>query len=219
MYRTSRPFRIIPRVLALKKTAHMLFMSVKPIGNLLLMGVIFYVIFAIWGVQLFAGKFFYCTESIVNTSKPYVCEKAGGTLVGSATYVNTMYTPSIQYNNNTSSSSISSSSSSSTTTSISSSSVKRPEGCTVSVYQVRNKQDCEVGHGEWKRRQYHFDNAMEVTSSAIQCIIYLVNTISHTCYVITMMDTHTLFMSKAMLTLFVVSSKDGWAEIMRYCFG
>ena len=69
IYRTTRPFRIVQRSVALQQTVHMLCMSVRPIGNLLLLGTMFYLIFAIWGVQMLKGRLFYCDKSTVDTSE------------------------------------------------------------------------------------------------------------------------------------------------------
>lgn len=138
IYRTVRPFRIIPRVPPVKQTMHMLYVSVRPVGNLLLVGAVFYIIFAILGVQMFKGKLYWCNIDVVNTELPSVCEAVGGLYNVSA------------------------------------------GACDIALHSVLDKTDCELGGGIWQRREYNFDNVVE-----------------------------------AVLTLFVVSSRDGWIEIMR----
>jgi hypothetical protein len=137
MYRTIRPFRIIPRVPPVQQTLHMLYVSVRPIGNLLLVGAVFYIIFAILGVQMFKGKMYFCDIDEVETNLPYICTAVDG------------------YYNSSS-------------------------GCSIEPYLVRTQADCIGGGGAWGRRHYHFDNVVSAT-----------------------------------LTLFLVSSRDGWIEIMQ----
>ena len=136
IYRTTRPFRIVQRSITLKQTVHMLCMSVRPIWNLLLLGSLFYLIFAIWGMQMFKGRMFYCDVSIVDTNDTMACYAANGTFSF--------------------------------------------DGCSTPPYPVMFAADCELAGGTWLRHRNNFDNIME-----------------------------------AMLTLFVISSRDGWAEVMR----
>lgn len=139
LYRTFRPFRIVQRISSLRHTVHMLVISMRPIGNLLFIGIIFYVIFAIWGVQTFKGRFFYCTLEEVATDAPGPCTILGG-----------VYDPTVGL-------------------------------CSRRPYSVRTRNDCAVAGGDFLRHRYNFDNVLE-----------------------------------AMLTLFVISSRDSWAEVMRH---
>lgn len=150
---TLRPVRIIPRVPSVKRTMHMLYASVRPIGNVLIMCGVFFIIFAIWGVQLYRGQLSFCEPgaNVTTSASPSDtvfydavptsdarCSYAGGTWDGVV--------------------------------------------CSVSPFKIVTKRDCEVFGGAWKNRQYNFDN-----------------------------------LANAIVTLFVVSSLDGWVEIMRTC--
>lgn len=158
IYRTFRPFRLVQRIPSLKQTLRMLLMSVRPIGNLLLMGSVFYIIFAIWGVQMFKGGFFFCSLETVNTGDPRICQSAQSAAYNTTRWASNQ-TVSIADSND---------------------SFGNDSNCSVSSYLVENEHDCKVAGGVWNRRQYNFDNVWE-----------------------------------ALVTLFVVSSRDGWTEIMR----
>lgn len=170
LYRTFRPFRLVQRIPSLKETLRMLLMSVKPIGNLLLMGSVFYIIFAIWGVQMFKGHFFFCSVDTVDTTQPVVCDAAklstyGGPAFGSSVPITR--DEALLVPGNLSLLGFSASG-------------RNSSRCSIAVYPVEDARDCNVAGGKWSRRRYNFDNVLE-----------------------------------ALVTLFVVSSRDGWTEIMR----
>ncbi|XP_055678127.1 voltage-dependent T-type calcium channel subunit alpha-1G isoform X3 [Lutzomyia longipalpis] len=60
LLRSLRPLRVINRAPGLKLVVQTLLSSLRPIGNILLICVTFFVIFGILGVQLFKGTFYYC---------------------------------------------------------------------------------------------------------------------------------------------------------------
>ncbi|XP_035254709.1 voltage-dependent T-type calcium channel subunit alpha-1I-like isoform X3 [Anguilla anguilla] len=72
LLRTLRPLRVISRAPGLKLVVETLITSLKPIGNIVLICCAFFIIFGILGVQLFKGKFFYCSgpdvKNITNKS-------------------------------------------------------------------------------------------------------------------------------------------------------
>ncbi|XP_031167426.2 voltage-dependent T-type calcium channel subunit alpha-1H-like [Sander lucioperca] len=73
LLRAMRPLRLIKRAPKLKLAVEALLASVKPIGNIVLICCIFLFFYAILGVQLFKGKFFYCagqdTRNITNKTE------------------------------------------------------------------------------------------------------------------------------------------------------
>ncbi|XP_053300102.1 voltage-dependent T-type calcium channel subunit alpha-1I [Pleuronectes platessa] len=72
LLKTLRPLRVISRAPGLKLVVETLITSLKPIGNIVLICCAFFIIFGILGVQLFKGKFFYCSgpdvKNITNKS-------------------------------------------------------------------------------------------------------------------------------------------------------
>ncbi len=60
LFRALQPLRIVHRLQMLRKTVETLFLSVRPISNVFLIGAVFYFIFAVFGVQLFKGAFHSC---------------------------------------------------------------------------------------------------------------------------------------------------------------
>ncbi|KAJ8263901.1 hypothetical protein GJAV_G00142880 [Gymnothorax javanicus] len=61
LLRTLRPLRVISRAPGLKLVVETLITSLKPIGNIVLICCAFFIIFGILGVQLFKGKFYFCS--------------------------------------------------------------------------------------------------------------------------------------------------------------
>lgn len=107
-----RPLRVINRAPGLKLVVQTLLSSLKPIGNIVLICCTFFIIFGIFGVQLFKGTFYYCDGD--------------------------------------------------------------------NVKDVKNKSDCLERYGNsWINRKYNFDD-----------------------------------LGKALMSLFVLSSRDGWVNIM-----
>jgi len=60
--RVLRPLRAINRAKGLKKVVQCLIVSVKTIGNIVIVTILLEFCFAVIGVQLFKGKFFFCTD-------------------------------------------------------------------------------------------------------------------------------------------------------------
>ncbi|XP_031138253.1 voltage-dependent T-type calcium channel subunit alpha-1H-like isoform X1 [Sander lucioperca] len=73
LLRAMRPLRVIKRAPKLKLAVEALLASVKPIGHIVLICCTFLFFYAILGVQLFKGKFFYCvgqdTRNITNKTE------------------------------------------------------------------------------------------------------------------------------------------------------
>merc|ERR1719382_461705 len=65
--RVLRPLRAINRAKGLKKVVQCLIVSVKTISNIVIVTLLLVFLFAVIGVQLFKGKFFYCTDESKNT--------------------------------------------------------------------------------------------------------------------------------------------------------
>ncbi|XP_066933924.1 voltage-dependent T-type calcium channel subunit alpha-1H-like isoform X2 [Clytia hemisphaerica] len=81
-FRTLRPLRVISRAPGLKIVVETLIHSLVPIGNLLIVGLVFFTIFGILGVQLFKGKFHHCTglseSDLENVVTKEDCQNLGG---------------------------------------------------------------------------------------------------------------------------------------------
>ena len=71
VFRALRPLRVIKRVPELKTVVESLFRSAPTLGNVILLLGMFWLIFGILGVQLFAGKFYFCNDG--NVAGAYDC--------------------------------------------------------------------------------------------------------------------------------------------------
>ncbi|KAL9954360.1 hypothetical protein ACROYT_G041885 [Oculina patagonica] len=60
--RALRPLRAVSRLEGMKVVVNALFSAIPGIGNVLLVSLLFWLIFSILGVQLFAGKFYKCQD-------------------------------------------------------------------------------------------------------------------------------------------------------------
>jgi hypothetical protein len=82
LLRTLRPLRVISTNVAMKLIVAALFESVGAIANVVVVVVAVWTMFAIFGMNLFAGKFYYCRMdgeySYVELTL-HACENAGGT--------------------------------------------------------------------------------------------------------------------------------------------
>lgn len=67
--RVLRPLRAINRAKGLKHVVQCVFVAVKTIGNIMLVTMLFQFLFAVIGVQLFKGTFFYCTDEKMLTAE------------------------------------------------------------------------------------------------------------------------------------------------------
>ncbi|XP_035871899.1 voltage-dependent L-type calcium channel subunit alpha-1S isoform X2 [Phyllostomus discolor] len=79
--RVLRPLRAINRAKGLKHVVQCVFVAIRTIGNIVLVTTLLQFIFACIGVQLFKGKFFYCTDPSKMTEDecrgPYYVYKDG----------------------------------------------------------------------------------------------------------------------------------------------
>jgi len=66
--RVLRPLRAINRAKGLKKVVQCLIVSVKTISNIVIVTLLLQFLFAVIGVQLFKGTFFYCTDKSRDTA-------------------------------------------------------------------------------------------------------------------------------------------------------
>ena len=78
MLRMIRPLRVISHNPQLKMIVSALAKSVAPIGNVALIVMIIWLMFAIYGMNTFMGMFFYCTEDPYKNGTKWVCEERGG---------------------------------------------------------------------------------------------------------------------------------------------
>ena len=63
LLRVLRPLKAINRIPKLKAVFDCVIISLKNVFNILIVYILFQFIFAVIGVQLFNGKFFYCTDA------------------------------------------------------------------------------------------------------------------------------------------------------------
>merc|ERR550517_1104478 len=69
LLRVLRPLKMINRVPALKAVFDCVMISLKNVFNILIVYMLFLLIFAMVGVQLFNGKFFYCSDESKSTAE------------------------------------------------------------------------------------------------------------------------------------------------------
>ena len=69
LLRVLRPLKMINRVPALKAVFDCVMISLKNVFNILIVYLLFLLIFAMVGVQLFNGKFFYCNDHSMNNAE------------------------------------------------------------------------------------------------------------------------------------------------------
>lgn len=80
LLRTLRPLRVISTNVAMKLIVAALFESVGAIANVVVVVVAVWTMFAIFGMNLFAGKFYYCNNNgstDFSYIEMYSCEAAG----------------------------------------------------------------------------------------------------------------------------------------------
>ena len=68
LLRVLRPLKMVNRVPALKAVFDCVVISLKNVFNILIVYMLFLLIFAMVGVQLFNGKFFYCSDEAKTTA-------------------------------------------------------------------------------------------------------------------------------------------------------
>ena len=67
LLRVLRPLKMVNRVPALKAVFDCVVTSLKNVANILIVYILFLLIFAMVGVQLFNGKFFFCNDTSKQT--------------------------------------------------------------------------------------------------------------------------------------------------------
>lgn len=144
--RALRPLRLVQRLPKLRQTVSSLFLSLRPLASVAIIGIIFYLLFGILGVQFFRGRLSRCDLLVVPVESAW------------SEPVNASYT---------------------TTAPTGNSSVLFTAPPADAFRPVENRTDCETHGGRWRRDRYHFDS-----------------------------------LPAALLTLFVISSRDGWIDIM-----
>jgi len=78
LLRTLRPLRVISHNVAMKLIVSSLFESVGAIVNVVIVVLAVWLMFAIFAINIFAGKFFYCSYGIYENRDKYECNVAGG---------------------------------------------------------------------------------------------------------------------------------------------
>jgi len=81
LLRTLRPLRVISHNVAMKLIVASLFESVGAIFNVVIVVVCVWMMFAIFAINMFAGKMFYCTHGTYTFHDKYTCNVAGGSWV------------------------------------------------------------------------------------------------------------------------------------------
>lgn len=81
LLRTLRPLRVISHNVAMKLIVASLFESVGAIFNVVIVVLMVWLMFAIFAINIFAGKFFYCTTGIYQNHTKYECNVSGGSWV------------------------------------------------------------------------------------------------------------------------------------------
>lgn len=78
LLRTLRPLRVISHNVAMKLIVASLFESVGAIFNVMIVVVAVWLMFGIFAVNIFAGKFFYCSIGVYTYHTKFECNSAGG---------------------------------------------------------------------------------------------------------------------------------------------
>ena len=78
LLRTLRPLRVISHNIAMKLIVASLFESVGRIINVIVVILCVWLMFAIFAINIFAGKFFYCSIGTYHYHTKYDCNNAGG---------------------------------------------------------------------------------------------------------------------------------------------
>lgn len=81
LLRTLRPLRVISHNVAMKLIVASLFESVGAIFNVMIVVVAVWLMFAIFAINIFAGKFFYCSIGQYTYLTKYECNSHGGSWV------------------------------------------------------------------------------------------------------------------------------------------
>ncbi|KAJ9468458.1 Sodium channel protein 60E [Diplonema papillatum] len=77
-FRALRPLRVISRNRGLRMVVSALLRSISSIGNVAIVTLIVFLVFGILGVQLFAGKMYFCTDASVSTRAACTGQYADG---------------------------------------------------------------------------------------------------------------------------------------------
>ena len=81
LLRTLRPLRVISHNVAMKLIVASLFESVGAIFNVVIVVLCVWLMFAIFAVNIFAGKFFYCSTDMYTYHTKYECNVSGGSWI------------------------------------------------------------------------------------------------------------------------------------------
>jgi hypothetical protein len=81
LLRTLRPLRVISHNIAMKLIVASLFESVGAIFNVIVVVVCVWLMFAIFAINIFAGKFFYCSIGKYTYHDKYECNINGGSWI------------------------------------------------------------------------------------------------------------------------------------------
>jgi hypothetical protein len=84
LLRTLRPLRVISHNVAMKLIVASLFESVGAIFNVMIVVVAVWLMFAIFAINIFAGKFFYCSIAPFTYHTKYECNINGGSWLRAA---------------------------------------------------------------------------------------------------------------------------------------
>lgn len=81
LLRTLRPLRVISHNVAMKLIVNSLFESVGAIFNVIIVVVAVWLMFAIFAINIFSGKFFYCSIGMYTYHTKYECNLNGGSWI------------------------------------------------------------------------------------------------------------------------------------------
>lgn len=81
------------------------------------------------------------------------------------------------------------------------------------VRNITNKSDCLQANYKWVRHKYNFDNLGQVRPEKDQYFLSLNHFVPHVTLVF-FFHHFSLSVSQALMSLFVLASKDGWVDIM-----
>lgn len=89
------------------------------------------------------------------------------------------------------------------------------------VRNITNKSDCMQANYKWVRHKYNFDNLGQVRQRFMinkytdKCVVELPLSLNvFVLFVAHLITSFSLSLSQALMSLFVLASKDGWVDIM-----
>jgi hypothetical protein len=78
LLRTLRPLRVISKNKGMRLIVFSLFDSIGPLGNVVMVVICAWGMFAIFAINIYAGKMFYCDVGTYQYGTKYECNKQGG---------------------------------------------------------------------------------------------------------------------------------------------